>query len=59
MRIDGLSSPTIPQPDESKADPRTMLQVMLLKKTLEMQQEQVVSAMNQQEGKGLNIDIRA
>ena len=59
MNISGVANPaTQIQRPAGLEDKRAQLQLMLLKKSLEMQNTETAAVMRQTEGKGQNIDIR-
>jgi hypothetical protein len=58
MNISGVGNQTAQVQATAPTDKRAQLQMLLLKKSLEMQQAETVAVMQQTEGKGQNIDIR-
>jgi hypothetical protein len=58
MNISGVGNSTAQVQATLPSDKRAALQMMLLKKTLEMQNAETAAVMQQTEGKGQNIDIR-
>ncbi|HVT11417.1 MAG TPA: hypothetical protein VHE55_04055 [Fimbriimonadaceae bacterium] len=58
MNISGVGNTNAQIQATPPADKRAQLQMLLLKKSLEMQQAETEAVMQQTEGKGQNIDIR-
>ncbi len=59
MNISGIATAAAQiQATQSLEGKRASLQLMLLKKSLEMQNAETVAVMQQTEGKGQNVDIR-
>jgi hypothetical protein len=59
MNVSGVGNAAAQvQAMQGSDDKRVQLQMMLLKKTLDMQKAETAAVMQQTEGKGQNIDIR-
>jgi hypothetical protein len=58
MNISAVSANAQVQAMAGPEDKRAGLQLMLLKKTLDMQQQEAAAIMQEFEGKGQNIDMR-
>jgi hypothetical protein len=58
MNISGVGPSPASVPATSAVDKRAQLQMMLLKKSLDMQQAETAAVMRDAEGKGQSIDIR-
>lgn len=59
MNISGVGNSSAQIPATPAAgDKRAQLQMMLLKKSLELQGAETLAVMQQTEGKGQNVDIR-
>jgi hypothetical protein len=58
MNISGVGNVSAQVQAMSSPDKRMQLQMMLLKKSLEMQKAETVAVMQQADGIGQNVDIR-